>query len=215
MTTPSPAAMPPQTSVGTGGTPAAGTPEQSAPGGGQAPGTPNEPLITQSHMNHLLAEQKREFLNKYGDYDDVKQKAETFDSLVNTAKTAEEQAAELNAKLATTERDKADLAAQNLRYKLAGQAQVPADLWDMVGGVDEASIKTNIEKLKQHITPAAGTPDAGGQQPQQQQPRRPAPVSGQGQAGNGGTGGATGNGIAGGRDLFNSRHNSQGVKADA
>lgn len=211
MTTPTPNAMPAQAPAGTGGTPEQGAQAAAAAAGGQQLPPPNEPTITQSHMNHLLAEQKREFQTKYGDYDDRVAKAEAYDALIATTRTTEEQAADVAARLATTERDKASLETDKLRYRLAGASQIPADLWDMIGGTDEASIKANIEKLKQHTTPPADP--AGGSE--QQQSRRPAPVGGQGQSGSGGNGGFTGNGLAGGRDLYNSRHKKQDAKSSA
>lgn len=221
MTSPTPNAMPQQTQPGTGGTSESGQQQQDPSGGGQQPQfDPNAPSISQSHMNHLLAEQKRELHSKFGDYDTLKDKAERYDTLVGTAKSAEEQASDLAAQLATREREVADERARALRYKLAGEAQIPAPLWDMVGGGDETTIKHNIELLKQHTTTSGaggGTipPAQGGQQPQHQSAtQRPAPVRGQGQPGAGSSGGLTGNGMAGGRELFKSRQKSKG-KQDA
>lgn len=208
MTAPTPNSMPQQAQSGTGGSPDEGQQGAGSQGGSQQQPDPNAPVISQSHMNYLLAEQKRELTGKYADYDERGQKAQAYDALIATTRTTEEQAADLAAKLATTERTKAESDTTILRYKMAGAAQLPADLWDMVGGTDESSIKANIEKLKQFVTPA--NPDNGndgGQHDQQQQSkRRPAPVKGQGQAGNGGSGGVTGNGMTGGRDLFRERH---------
>lgn len=170
---------------------------QQPPEGGGQQFDPNAPAISQSHMNHLLAQQKRELNEKYGDYDTLKERAEKFDSLVNTTKTAEETAAELNAQLATRERDVADGKLTIQAQRLAALAGIHPDLWDMVKGPDEATINTNIERLKAHTAPPA--PPEGSGAPQQRRGRAP----GQGRPGAGdGDGGGS---VASGRDLYESR----------
>src|SRR5437763_649900 len=105
---PSPADLAAAAAAAGGGSQSGGQMQPDGNGNGQQ-FDPNAPTISQSHMNHLLAEQKRELKAKYGDYDDLRDKAEKFDTLVGTTKSIEEQAADLNARLATTERDKGDL----------------------------------------------------------------------------------------------------------
>lgn len=171
--------------------------QQPQPGGGN-PSTqqlpdPDAPSISQSHMNHLLATQKREIQAKYADYDDKTAAAEKYATLVAASRSAEEQAADLTGRLATRDHDVADRDTTIMRYRLAGAAQLPSDLWDMVGGADETSIKDNIEKLKRHMAPATAS-----QSPQQ---TPPAPTPGQGRPPSG-DGKPTGS-VSGGRDLFN------------
>lgn len=208
MTTPPNPGDAPQFSAsaqGSGGSPAASDQGQQGDQGGGF--DVNAPAISQAHMNHLLAEQKRSIRSQFADYDTLRDKADRYDSLVSTAKSAEEQAADLNAQLATRERDNADLALQNQRYRLAGQAGLPADLWDMVGGMDEASIKDNIEKLKRHMGPAE--PD----QQQPQQGRGPRPTPGQGKPGP--SDGKAGGTLNAGRELFQSRNKKSSAAAQA
>lgn len=199
MTTPTPADVAAQLSAQQGGTDT-GQPQQQSgdQGGQQSQFDPNSPSISQNHMNHLLAEEKRKWQSKYGDYDEVRTKAEQLDALLATTRTAEEQTGELTAQLATRDRDLSDANLTIQRQQLAGEAQLPAALWGMIGGTDEATIKANIEILKQHMTPAA--PEGGGQG--RQQGPRPTPGQGRGNGGGNGAGGS----IAGGRDLFAERH---------
>lgn len=164
-------------------------------------------------MNHLLAEQKREIRGRYVDYDDVKSKAERYDALVATTQPIEEQAADLTAKLATRDRDVSDRDITIERYRLAGVAQLPADLWDMVGGTDQATINANIEKLKRHMGPGEALPDPS-QQPQQT-PRRPLPTPGQGSPSPSGDGKGGGT-LSSGRELYqSSRKKKSGASTGA
>lgn len=199
---PSPAEAPPQSSFAA----AAGAATGEQPNGG-AGGQfdPNTPSISQAHMNHLLAEQKRELKARYQDYDYLREKAEKFDTLVGTTKSIEEQAADLNTRLATTERDKGDLQLVIQRQKLAALAGIHPDLWDMIGGADEDSIKTNIDRLKQHVAPPA--PENNGAEKQQQRRGR---APGQGRPGAGGGDAGPNGSIAAGRDLFESRQPKTG-----
>lgn len=183
-----------------------GNAQQPQPGSGTPPAAPvtdpDAPSISQSHMNHLLATQKREIQSKYADYDDKAAAAEKYNSLVAASRSAEEQAADLTGRLATRDRDVSERDATIMRYRLAGTAQLPADLWDMVGGTDETSINANIEKLKRHMAPAT----AAAQPPQQ--PQRPAPTPGQGRPPT--SDGKPSGSVSGGRDLFNkSRKNTK------
>lgn len=209
MTTPTPLeVMQTAAAAATGGN-GNGQPAQQPPSGSgtppaQTPTDPDAPSISQSHMNHLLATQKRDIQAKYADYDDKAAAAEKYNSLVAASRSAEEQAADLNGRLATRERDVADRDATIMRYRLAGAAQLPADLWDMVGGTDETSINANIEKLKRHMAPAAA--------PQPPQQTRPAPTPGQGRPPANGDGKPSGS-VSGGRDLFNKSRKSS-TKSD-
>lgn len=159
---------------------------------------PNAPSISQSHMNHLLAEQKRDLNAKFGDYADLKERAEKFDALVGTTKSVEEQAGELTAQLATRDRDLGDANLTIKAQRLAALASIHPDLWDMVKGPDEATINANIERLKAHTAAAAPQPPAGGDK-QQRRGRTP----GQGRPGaDAGDGGGS---VASGRELYESR----------
>lgn len=193
MTTPTPAEVAAATSGLGGGTPPAGEPADNGQSGGTPP-DPNAPTISQSHMNHLLAQQKRELQAKYPDYDTYKDKATKLDALTATTQTVEEQNANLTGLLATTERDRDDAKTQVMQQRLAGEAKLPFELWKFVTGSDEDSIKGTIEDLKKHMVQATPEPPKGHQ--------RPAPVRQQGAPSSQGTGGS----VASGRELFASRH---------
>ncbi len=201
--------------------PATGTPPATPPA---IPPAGEQPTLTQSQVNALLAEERRKATDKasgkYADYDDVKAKAARFDALeAENASTLDkavakakgeggaEVMAKANARLVAAEvraqaaaakfRDPLDALAHLQASGILGQVKVTDD-----GDVDAAAIKVALETLakdKAYLLEGPATP-----------PPPPSP----GAAGVGS--GSSGNGkreVAPGMDRLRTAYSTTGTKA--
>lgn len=161
----------------------AGTGSTTGTGTGSAPPAGEQPTLTQSQVNALLAEERRKATerasSKYGDYEDIKAKAARFDALEAESQTtlerernkakaegATEVLAKANARLVSAE-VRAQAAAARFRDPLDALAhlQVSGALRDVKvdddGNVDGAAIKTALETLakdKAYLLESAAPP---------------------------------------------------------
>ena len=128
-----------------------------------------EPITSQEHLDRVLAKRLERERAKFADYDDLKVKADQFDQLDQTSKTAADDAA---ASL-QTEKDRADLAQRELlRLQVAVEKAVPASAIKFLTG----DTREDIEASAQDVLNLMG---------ESSKPRPPRPDPNQGRSGEG------------------------------
>ncbi|MFE3461363.1 DUF4355 domain-containing protein [Nocardiopsis aegyptia] len=197
---------------GTGGDSGAGTGGTNAPGaggqgneGGQGAGGEGR-TFTQAELDAILGERLARVKSQYGDYDDVKAKAEELDKLRDSerseAERLQEQIQQANERAQKAERDLwvADAARKH---------HVPDDAIEFLVGSAREEIEAKAAKLAGLTKPSGDEGNNGGQGDgapaggNNGGHRRPDPSQGQGSSG-GGT-----NSVAAGRQRFRERHGNK------
>lgn len=134
--------------------------QQENNGGQQAGGTGGEQqVLTQEHVNKLLASQKREIEGKYAGFDELKDKAGKFDALSETAKTDierfQDQLKSTSSERDTFKTENASLKTQLTRQQVAAKEGLDPDLWDRVTGSTAEEIEADVKKLVEKFGTAA------------------------------------------------------------
>lgn len=97
--------------------------------------------FTQDDVNAMLAKQKRE---QFGDYGDLKTKAQRLEEIEEQQKTEQQRHADVAAK---AQRDADEARAESLRYKAAATYKVDPDYFDLLGTGDEETISGRAERV--------------------------------------------------------------------
>lgn len=184
------------------------TPEGAPPAGdAPKPGeqAPPPKTFTQEDFNKFEARTKREYREKAERDAELIELGKTAKEALDAKRPLEERVTTVSTELATTQRERDEVKAENRRYKLAATAKLDPLLWDRVRGTTEEEILADIETLKplNSVQQQADSPPAGGQR------RLPQPNP---QQGNPSPGGGKVGSTQAGRDLYNQRH---GIKQDA
>ncbi|MDR2456972.1 MAG: DUF4355 domain-containing protein [Clostridiales Family XIII bacterium] len=103
------------------------------------------PITSQEQFESALKPRLEREKTKYADYPELKKKADEYDKIVEQNKSEQQKQAERLAKLEQELKNK-DL--ELLRTKLIKNSTLTADVSDLITGVDEQSIKAQIEKLE-------------------------------------------------------------------
>lgn len=121
--------------------------------------------FTQSQLNAIVAQNRREVESKFAGYDDLKTKAEQFDALTESAKSelerATAQATDFKSKFEASESKAAGLQTQLLRQEIAADKGLPAKLWKRVGGTTKEEIEADVAELLESSGPSKRKPDLG------------------------------------------------------
>lgn len=137
-------------------TAAAGEPQLETPKVEPKP-SDDAPKFTQAQLNSFLAEERRKTESKFDGFDDIKAKAEQFDSLTETAKTdmqrLQDQLQSTTSAFEAEKAERASLAVKLLRSKISSAKGLDSDLWDRVTGDTEESITADVEKLVEKFKP--------------------------------------------------------------
>ena len=125
-------------------------------GNANGSGSQGERLFTQAEVNALINKRFAEIKGKYGDYDELKEKARKFDEAEEASKTelqkATEKADALQAKLDKLE---AEETARGIREKVAKEKGIPAHL---LKGNTEEECNAQADELLAYVNPQ-GYPD--------------------------------------------------------
>lgn len=114
-------------------------------------GGDSEKTFTQSQLNALLAQQRRDVESKFSDYPDLKSKAQQYDALEESVKSdvqrANESAAEFKARADSEAAEKTAAKLENLRFRISAKKGLDPELWDRVTGTNEEEIEADVDKL--------------------------------------------------------------------
>lgn len=178
-----------------------GTPPADAPKPGDNPTPPK--TFTQEDYNKFEARIKREYREKAESDAELIELGKSAKEALDAKRPLEERVSTVTGELATTQRERDEIKAENKRYKLAATAKLDPLLWDRVRGTTDEEILADIETLRP-LTAQPGEPAP----PPAPDRRTPAPNRQQGNPSpNGGKVGST----QAGRDLYAQRH---GIKQD-
>lgn len=124
----------------------------SAPKPGPQGGQPEpEKTFTQSQLNAIVAQARRDTEAKFDGFDDIKAKATQLDQLTESTKSevqrANESAAEFKSRAEAETKEKESAKLENLRYKISATKKLDPELWDRVTGTTEEEITADVEKL--------------------------------------------------------------------
>lgn len=127
----------------------------SAEGGGE------DRTFTQSQLNAILAQQKREIEGKFEGFDEIRSKAEQFDALTETDKTEAQRAKERADQLQQeNESFKAELAWRDTLDKhrtIAAKHGLDSSLIEFVKGETDEEIEASVKKLAGASSPRRAT----------------------------------------------------------
>ena len=116
--------------------------------GGAAGG---EAKFTQADIDRIVDQRLARERAKFGDYDELKRKAGDYDKLSAQQQAAADaqktEAQRIAERLAAAERAAADAGVQLLRFKVATEKQVPADLVEFLTATDEKGLRAQADKL--------------------------------------------------------------------
>lgn len=122
--------------------------------------------FTQSQLNAIVAQARRETEAKFEGHDELKNKAAQLDQLTQSTKSEVQRATEAAAEVAK-ERDgfkttNVELQKQLLRQKISATEKLDPDLWDRVKGDTDEEISADVRALVAKFgTTGGGRPPKG------------------------------------------------------
>jgi hypothetical protein len=138
------------------------TPEgaEDGKGGAETP-TPETPAegktFTQGDLDRIVEDRLKRERAKFGDYKDLKQKADKLAELEQANKTETEKLAE---RLSGTEKERDEALAKLTRFEVAAEKKLPAELAELLTGNKE-EMEARADVLLQHVKTDTA-PDFGG-----------------------------------------------------
>ena len=135
--------------------------EETAPAESPAPeaATADSTTFTQAQVNDLIAREKGKIQSKYGDYNELKSKADKLAEIEAASATDLEK---VQKKAAQLEQEKAAAESKLLRYEVANDKSVPADVVEFLKGNTREELEASAEKLLSFTSKQAATPDFDG-----------------------------------------------------
>lgn len=121
--------------------------------------TESETTFTQAQVNDLIAKEKGKIQSKYGDYNELKSKADKLAEIEAASATDLEK---VQKKAAQLEQEKAAAESKLLRYEVANDKSVPADVVEFLKGNTREELEASAEKLLSFTSKQAATPDFDG-----------------------------------------------------
>ncbi|WP_415477704.1 DUF4355 domain-containing protein [Bifidobacterium psychraerophilum] len=110
--------------------------------------------FTQEELNAVVEQRLNRERAKYGDYDDLKAKAERFDQAEDAQKSELQKLAEKNQK---TEDELNSLRHSNMILKACTENGIPTSFADLVHGSTEDEINEIAQKVAKLVKPEAGS----------------------------------------------------------
>lgn len=118
--------------------------------------------FTQDQVNALIAKEKGKFQQKYGDYGDLKAKAQKLDE-IEAANASELEKAQKVAEKAQTEA--ASAATKLLRFEVAQEKEVPAKLVPLLTATSKEELEAQADLLLENVKPETPSFDGGSREP--------------------------------------------------
>lgn len=115
-------------------------------------------IETQEELDNIIKERIRREREKFGDYDDLKERVSELESensaLKATVEETKQTIAESDAQITELQGQVSNYETASLRTRIALQNGLPYDLADRLQGADEEALKADAEHLAGFMRPA-------------------------------------------------------------